>query len=219
MTALSKTENKVLMAQARESLRGKWGLAAGTFFVYVIIFAFLQAIPVIGWIASVIITGPLILGLTMFMLSISRKQDARLPQIFDGFQKFGVGFGAYCLTALFVVLWMLLLIVPGIIAAFSYALTYFIIVDDGSIRPLQAITKSKEMMHGNKLKLFYLCCRFLGWALVCVLTCGIGFFWLCPYVMVSMATFYDELKNQQHNGFVDPQLTPAAGSPGFGNVR
>ena len=194
MTPLSKTENNVLMAQARESLQGKWGLAAGTFFVYVIIFAFMQAIPVIGWIASVIISGPMILGLTIFMLSISRKQDARLPQIFDGFQKFGVGFEAYCLMALFVLLWMLLLIVPGIIAAFSYSLTYFIIVDDGSIRPRQAITKSKEMMQGNKLKLFYLCCRFLGWALLCVLTCGIGFFWLGPYVMVSMAKFYDDIR-------------------------
>jgi Predicted integral membrane protein len=215
MSPLSKTENKVLMTQARESLRGKWGLAAGTSFVYVIILAFLQVIPVLGWIASTVIAGPMMIGLTLFMLSISRKQNVALPQIFDGFQKFSVGFGAYCLMGLFVLLWALLLIVPGIIAALSYSLTYFIIVDDGSIRPLQAITKSKEMMQGNKWKLFCLFFRFFGWALLCILTCGIGLFWLIPYIMVSTAKFYDEIKIQQDGGFIAPQPTPTVDVSGF----
>jgi uncharacterized membrane protein len=218
MTPLSRTENKILMAQARESLFGKWGSAAGTTFIYILIFAVLQAIPGVGWIASLIITGPMSIGLALFMLSVSRKQPAALQQIFDGFQKFGVGVIAYLLMASFVLLWALLLIVPGIIAALSYALTYFIIVDDASIRPLQAITKSKEMMQGNKWKLFCLCLRFFGWGLLAILTCGIGFFWLIPYVMVTLAKFYDEIKMQQDGGFIAPPAVPTPSGPGVAGV-
>jgi uncharacterized membrane protein len=216
MSPLSNTENEVLMAYARESLQGRWLLAAGTTFVFFITIYLIptilqESIPFAGMIASIIITGPMTIGLTFFMLSISRKQEVKLLQIFDGFQKFGVGVGAYVLMGLFTLLWTLLLIVPGIIAAVSYSLTYFIIVDDGSIGPLQAITKSKEMMQGNKWKLSCMYFWFFLWGLLCVLTLGIGFFWLVPYVMVSMAKFYDEIKIQQDGGFIVPQATPTAG--------
>ena len=100
------------------------------------------------------------IGLAIFALSISRKQDARLSQIFEGFYKFGVGFGTYLLMGIFVILWSLLLIVPGIIAALSYSQTYYIISENDSIGPLEAIKKSKEIMHGNKWKLFCLGFRF-----------------------------------------------------------
>jgi uncharacterized membrane protein len=197
MNTLSKTENSVLMAQARESLHGKWGLAIGTSIVYLLVLIPIQLIPFLGFIASILITGPMAVGLAIFALSISRKKDARVGQLFEGFEKFGVSVGAYLLQAIFVILWMLLLIIPGIIAALSYALTFYIIAENDSIGPLEAITKSKEMMQGNKWKLFCLGCRFLGWALLCILTLGIGLLWLMPYMMVSFAKFYDDVKSQE----------------------
>jgi len=163
------------MQMARESLKGKWGLAIGTFVVYILIVATLQAIPIIGLIAS----GPLVLGLAIFSLSISRNQDARLEQIFQGFSNFGTSLGAYLLMILFILLWMLLLIIPGIIAAISYSMTFYILADDNSISAMDAINKSKKMMNGYKWKYFCLHLRFLGWALLCLLTLGIGFLWLC----------------------------------------
>jgi uncharacterized membrane protein len=89
---------------------------------------------------------------------------------------------------------MFLLIVPGIIAAISYSMTFFIIADDRTISPLDAITKSKKMMYGYKWKYFCLCWRFLGWAILCMFTLGIGIFWLVPYVQVSVSKFYDDIK-------------------------
>lgn len=202
MSTLSSTENKVLMAQARESLKGRWGLAVGMSVIYLLIMIAIQIsikfIPIVGWIVSILITGPMCIGLAIFALSISRKQDARLSQIFEGFDKFVVGLGAYLLMAVFVILWLLLLIVPGIIAALSYSQTYYIISENDSIGPLEAITKSKKMMRGNKWKIFCLGFRFFGWALLCILTLGIGFLWLFPYVLVSFAQFYDDLK--ENNG-------------------
>ena len=89
-----KTENAVLMRMARESLTGKWGLAIGTYLLYMFISCVLQIIPILGIIASLIISGPFALGLTYFTLSLSRNQDARLEQIFQGFNNFGTALGA-----------------------------------------------------------------------------------------------------------------------------
>lgn len=188
------TENIVLMQMAKESLKGKWGLAIGTFVVYMLLVGGSQLIPIAGFIAPLIIIGPLTLGLTVFSLSISRNQDAKLEQIFQGFKNFGNALGAYLLMCLFTFLWMLLLIIPGIIAAISYSMTFYILAEDNSIGPMEAINKSKKMMAGYKWKYFCLGLRFIGWALLCILTLGIGFLWLMPYIQVSIAKFYDDVK-------------------------
>jgi uncharacterized membrane protein len=194
MSKLSITENKVLMAQAREALQGRWGLGIGTTVVFALVMISVNLIPVAGWIISTLIAGSMSIGLASFALSLSRTQDAMLTQIFSGFQKFGVGLGAYLLKIIFIVLWALLLIIPGIIAAISYSMTYYLIAENDEIGPLEAITKSKEMMRGNKWKFFCLGLRFFGWGLLCILTLGIGFLWLFPYMMVSYAQFYDDIK-------------------------
>jgi len=188
------TENAILMQQARESLKGKWGLVIGTFLVYMLIVSAIQIIPFVGAIITLFIGGPFALGLAIFSLTISRNQEASLEQIFKGFNNFGTSLGAYLLMVLFVILWMLLLIVPGIIAALSYSMTFFIIADDSTIGPMDAIDKSKKMMYGYKWKYFCLNLRFLGWALLCILTLGIGLLWLIPYIQISLAKFYDDVK-------------------------
>jgi uncharacterized membrane protein len=193
------TENAVLMQMARESLKGKWGLAIGTFVVYLVISACFQIIPVAGAIASLIVSGPLTLGIVIFSLNISRNKEARLEQLFDGFKNFGIALATYLLMVLFIILWMILLIVPGIIAALSYSLTFYILADDNAVKPMEAIDKSKKMMMGYKWKLFCLGLRFLGWALLCLLTLGIGFLWLMPYMQISMAKFYEDVKGNVGN--------------------
>jgi uncharacterized membrane protein len=191
-----KTENAELTKMARESLKGKWWLAVGTFFLYMLILGVPNAIPGIGSVAVLIISGPMMLGIAIFVLSISRGQEAKLEQIFMGFQKFGTTLGAYLLMVLFILLWSLLLIVPGIIAAYSYSMTFFILADDNeNIGAMDALNKSKGMMMGHKGKLFCLSLRFIGWALLCLLTAGIGYFWLAPYMEVSFAKFYEDIKN------------------------
>jgi uncharacterized membrane protein len=195
-----KTENVVLMKMARESLKGKWGLAIGTFVVYLLIIAAIGGIarvaPIVNLI-TLIIGGPFALGISIFSLALSRNQEAKLEQIFKGFNNFGISLKTYLLMFIFILLWMLLLIIPGIIVAISYSMTFFIMADDNSIGGMEAINKSKKMMNGYKLKYFYLGLRFLGWALLCILTLGIGFLWLMPYMQVSMAKFYDDIKDNQ----------------------
>lgn len=188
-----KKENVLLMKEARESLAGKWGLAVGTFFVYGLICGILTSFKQTGQLISLIISGPFMLGLAMFSLSLARGQEAKLEQIFEGFKRFGKALVAYLLMMVYIILWALLLIVPGIIAAISYSQVFFILANDESISATDALKKSKAMMFGYKWKYFYLGCRFLGWFLLSIVTLGIGFLWFVPYVHVTMAKFYDDL--------------------------
>ena len=192
-----KTENLVLMQMARKSLKDKWGLAIGTFVVYMLIIGAIQTttefFPLVG-LLLLAISGPMALGIAIFSINISRNQDARLEQIFQGFNNFNTSLGAYLLMLLFTFLWTLLLIIPGIIAVLSYSMTFYILADDNSIGAMEAINKSKKMMDGYKWKYFCLGLRFIGWSLLCILTLGIGFLWLLPYMQVSMVKFYDDIK-------------------------
>jgi uncharacterized membrane protein len=91
----------------------------------------------------------------------------------------------------------LLLIVPGIVKSFSYSMSYFILRDNPGMGSSKAITASRNMMKGYKGKLFGLYLSFLGWAILCVLSLGIGYLWLVPYMMQTIANFYEELKLHQ----------------------
>ena len=187
-------ENTELMAEARESLSGNWGLAIATFLVYGIIISIFQVIPTVGSVLALFIAGPVLVGVSMFSLSLSRGENARLEQIFEGFKNYGTVLGAYLLMVLFIFLWMLLLIIPGIIAAIAYSQTFYILAEDDTIGSMDALKKSKEMMDGYKWKYFCLGLRFIGWALLCILTLGIGFLWLSPYIQISYAKFYEDIK-------------------------
>ena len=200
------TSNKDLMTQAREALSGRWGLAVGTFFVYMLIMVALNnplmrfvdigySIIISGNFILLLIGGALTLGATTFALAIARKEEAYLNMIFSGFNEFGKALGLYLLMVLFILLWMLLLIVPGIIAAISYSMAFFIMSDNPNIGVMEAIDKSKKMMYGYKWKIFCLGLRFIGWILLGFISLGIGFLWIIPYMYVSLAKFYEDIKN------------------------
>jgi uncharacterized membrane protein len=184
-----KTANAILMKEARESLSGRWGLAVGVSLVYLIISAIIAPPP-----AFLILTGPMTVGFSTFIMAFTRKKESDISQLAAGFQNFGTSLIAYLLMTLYIILWSLLLIIPGIIAAISYSQTYFIIAEEKSIDPMEALRKSQEMMKGLKWKYFCLLLRFTGWFILSALTLGIGFVFLFPYIQVTLAKFYDDVK-------------------------
>lgn len=190
-----KTSNKELMAQARAQLSGKWGLAVGAVALVTVVKIATQIIPLANLVVPLLIAGPLALGIAIFILSIARGEEAKVSHIFSGFDRFGTALATYLLAVLFIILWTLLLIVPGIIAAFAYSQVWFILADNPEMKAQEAIATSKAMMMGNKWKLFCLGWRFFGWILLCIPTLGIGFLWLMPYMSVSFAKFYDDIKD------------------------
>ncbi len=225
-----KTPNRELMAQARAVLKGRWGFAIGVCVLNTVLLMGAQVIPLLGWLISLLVTGPLMVGLMGVFLRLGRQQEARVSGLFDGFRQFGQAVGAYFLMALFTFLWtlpglgiaalgvgslvsqglrggggmpvvgvtflaigLMLAMIATVIVQLRYFQTYFVLADESEVGPLQAIRRSIELMGGRKWKLFCLGWRFFGWAVLCVLTFGIGFFWLMPYMMASYARFYDDL--------------------------
>lgn len=191
------TDNSLLMATARQKLEGKWLFCAKVSFVFLLINGVLSAVPGIGGLISLIFNGPLTLGITVFFLKLERNQNPELNTIFSGFDRFTKALTAYLLMVLYIVLWALLLIVPGIVAALSYAMTFYILADNEDMRASEALNRSKELMMGYKLKLFYLGLRFIGWFLLCIATLGIGFLWLIPYICTSVALFYEDIREKK----------------------
>ena len=98
------------------------------------------------------------------------------------------------LMGLFIALWTLLFIIPGIIKMFSYAMTPFILEENPDLTANEAIDRSRAMMKGHKFDLFWLLLSFIGWGILCALTLGIGTLWLTPYMQTSIASFYEDVK-------------------------
>lgn len=188
------TPNSELMRRARESLASRWGFGVGVMLLYYLVLVAANMVPAVGQIANLVISGPMMVGFCFVFLMLARRREVTVGQLFQGFNRFGTALGTYLLMAIFIFLWCLLLVIPGIIAAYSYAMAFFVLADDPDVSAMQAITRSKEMMRGNKWKLFCLCWRFFGWGLLCILTLGFGFLWLAPYVQTSLGHFYDDIR-------------------------
>jgi len=191
------TQNRELMRMARETLHNRWGMCACAALIYGVVLIVPQMIPVVGDIACVILAGPMLLGFVIFALALVRGSAVRISDIFSGLRYFWKAIGTYLLITVFIALWSLLLIIPGIIASYAYAMTFYIIADHPTIRITQAIAESRAMMRGHKWKFCCLGCWFIGWGLLSVLTFGIGFLWLVPYMQTTMAHFYEDIRPKE----------------------
>lgn len=98
------------------------------------------------------------------------------------------------LTSLFISLWSLLLVVPGIIKSYEYLMVPYILAENPDIHYKEAMAQSKDMMYGFKMEAFVLSLSFIGWMILASLTCGIGVIFLNPYIEATYAEFYEFLK-------------------------
>ena len=147
--------------------------------------------------AAFLIGGVLQLGYARFLLKQHDGKELDFNDLFSQFDRFGTGFAQNFLRTLYTFLWSLLLIVPGIIAALSYAMTPFILEEHPELTASEAIARSKELMNGHKMDLFILTLTFLGWDILCALTANIGNLFLNPYKNAAYAVFYREISQPQ----------------------
>lgn len=174
-----------LRAQAWGVLSGKWGMAVVATLVYGVISGVLSFIPFVSWIATLLVSLPLAYGFTIMLLNVVRGSDVQLDTMGEGFKDYGRILGTMLLSSVYQFLWALLLIVPGIIKGYSYALTPYLLKDHHELKFNAAIEES--------MRLFLLDLSFIGWFLLGLITFGIAFLWITPYWNTARAAFYEDL--------------------------
>lgn len=198
--------NSELRAVSRTTLSGNWMMAALATLVYLLIAGGISSIPVAGSVLAIIVTYPLAYGFAILFLDLFREgKPIDIGKLFDGFKDFGRVWGTLILVAIYTILWTCLLIIPGIVKSYSYALTPFILKDEPELKYNAAIEKSMHMMNGYKMKLFLLDLSFIGWMILSVLTLGIGLLFLQPYMNTARAAFYEDLKAELSNANVSEE--------------
>ncbi|MDM5360251.1 DUF975 family protein [Peribacillus sp. ACCC06369] len=218
-----------LKRKALHSLGGKWGTAVSLMLLFFLINIILPLIvevivsggfsqwfmqeetPVWSDIFSTVLSIaliPLTISTTWFYLNLVREGNPDIPEVFaiykDGRTSFKL-IGASILQGIFIFLWSLLLIIPGIIKSIAYSQQFFLLKDHPEYTVLESITESRKRMKGLKWKYFLMHLSFIGWGILCMFTLGIGLLWLIPYAGTTMAAFYNELIVPQED-FDDQQI-------------
>jgi uncharacterized membrane protein len=144
-----------------------------------------------------IIAGPLFIGLIYYLGQLKKGERAIFETLLDGFKEpLTSSIVGYILSKIFIFLWSLLFIIPGIIKTYSYAMTLFIISDNPTISGNEAITQSRKMMDGNKWNLFLLHLSFIGWFILGLFTFGLALIYIAPILKASELEFYHDIKNR-----------------------
>ena len=200
MDSITNYKNRALSA-----LENKWGNFVAITFVYGLIIGITQVLSgdkdspailhLIGLVLF-ILAHPLTWGYQTLFLGAVRGGEATAKDMFEGYNKelFSRVLTTTLLYYVYVFLWSLLLLIPGCIKAYSYAMTPYILKDNPEMKNNAAIEESMRMMDGHKLELFLLDLSFIGWAMLSILTCCIGFLWLTPYMNMARVNFYEDLK-------------------------
>ena len=205
---------------------------------YSTVYNSMPAYSPLSGIYSLLVTGAMDLGLTLFFLAMFRRQIVGIGDVFLGFERYGKALGLFLFQGLFIVLWSLLFIVPGFIAAIRYSQAFFILADDPNKGIRQCMDESKMMMRGNKAKYFCMSLSFIGWAILASIPAGVlsgisealylsgfmtvlfdivGALCMAPviaYMYSTQAGFYEilagHLIKETQPAPIDPEAIPAA---------
>ncbi len=213
------TTRKEMRSEALHVLRGKWsdpflatlvvalismvaqlGFQLSSFFIMYgrtdVPIQKMMSFSSLGMLLWLLFVLPLTYGFELCFLRFSRGREESVREMFQaGFKEdYGRSLATMLLVNVFVMLWSLLLIIPGIIKWYAYSMTVYIAEDEPQLSAMDCIDKSMAMMKGHKWQLFLLDLSFIGWFLLCLLTFGIGFLWLVPYQRMTRVQFYEQLK-------------------------
>ena len=207
--------NSEFRAEARFLLTGHLNSAALITFVYYLLTWLVSQVPtfIIGQSEPVspypflscssilaIALLPLCVGYVWVFLNHKREtvllSNAGITSIFQAYQDVWRVLLTMLLQEIYVLLWTLLLIVPGIVKSISYSMTAYVLHDYPELSYDAAITRSSDIMRGHKMQYFLLILSFIGWWLLGIITLGIGFIWVTPYITAATTTFYEEARDE-----------------------
>ena len=126
------------------------------------------------------------------------KGDVDINKLFFGFNSrdYLPIIKAQGLAFIYILLWTLLFIIPGIVKGYQYRYVPYLLAEDPSLAPNEALSKSKEMTMGHKWNIFILDLSFFLWGLLSLITFGLSTYFVAPYIEATNARLYNVLKGE-----------------------
>lgn len=225
-------ERGILKSNAKSQLKGKWFLTIAVMLLSGVITSIISSIlnlvaNGLGAIVSFCISGIFTFGVTTYTLNVAKNRDAAFTDLFNGFN------GNVILKAIILGIivtistaaGLFLFVVPGIIISIMFSQSFYILIENNEMSPIDCIKKSTEMMKGHKKEYFMLYLSIIGWVILMVLilagliinlavtesivsilliviggiATAILSFVLSAYLSVALANFYLELKAKKEN--------------------
>ena len=169
-------DNISLMHRAKAQLADNWMNAAIGTLIYLVIMGAASC----TYIGELVLFGSLSFGYFLFIGCLVDTKAMNLNLLFKGFDRFVETLIAGLLYSVAVSIGTALLIVPGIIIGLGFSMTFFIMADDPNISGIDALKMSWNLMN--------------GWMILAIITCGIGYLWLAPYMTATTLNFYRQLR-------------------------
>ncbi|MBQ1504250.1 MAG: DUF975 family protein [Oscillospiraceae bacterium] len=193
-----------IKAQAKAAFQANYGVSLAVIVVFMAIGAMTAYIGPLSFLVLI----PLELGVICHFTSVfygGRPEFATMFQQGFGFN-YGRKLGGILWMGLWVFLWSLLFVIPGIIKAYEYALTPYILANYPDVEAMEALNLSKRMTKGHKADLFVFDLSFIGWHLLSALTFGLlEIFYVAPYQSTATCGYLGELiETSVRNGVVAP---------------
>ena len=143
---------------------------------------------------------PLYIGFISYILSLTRKEEVSLTDIFQDYKKIGLIVVTLIISYVFIIFGYILLIIPGIMIAFSLVMVVYLLADSKETSISEAkniIRESIEMMNGYKLDYFIFELSFIGWYFLGAITFGIAYIYVIPYFTFANTLYYQRLKEKR----------------------
>lgn len=161
--------------------------------MFLTIFGIIMVVASVFSIIYMIIGGAVGIGYSKFNLDLMDGNEARVGTLFDYFNEWKKGFMARLLRSVYIFLWSLLFVIPGIMASYSYVMVHYVMAENPTLTAREALRESKEIMRGNRWRFFCMIFSFIGWDILGALTLGIGYLWINPYREAAIAAFYRDI--------------------------
>ena len=175
---------------AKEKLNGNFG----TCILIEIISGLLTGLSSLIPFGALVVKGPFDVGSQHIYNRVTDRCRPEVKELFTGFaQNFGENFLVGLLKTIYLLLWTMLCIIPGIIKAYSYSMAEYLMARNTDMSASDAIRESRYLMNGHKMELFELDLSFIGWDILTVITCGLLSLYVVPYKNATKTEFFNEI--------------------------
>ena len=188
----------LLMQNARLQLKPFWPLSVAVSIVYGMLIGVPSELNTYGELLSILVAGPLQLGLCIYFLKIYNGSNPSFFDLFEGFKPLLNVLLAFIIINALTLIGLFFLLVPGIIISLGFSMTYYIIAEHPEMQFNEALECSWKMMDGHKTELFSLHLRFIPWYLLGLLFFVIGIFLVIPWHNLSIASYYQAIKTEEY---------------------